>query len=167
MPLRPWRQRTRLAEKRWQLSAKAGDLAAGHDAAVSFVRDHVGIDAYPGVLRGARGAFLSRRGNAWDRALLRSAHSPRAIEILPTGEAVCVFANGVSAAVEAVGGSGINRYWVALRLRGVALHLRSPWRRSLLVTAGMQPADAARLLRLWALWGKLPDVAPRQRAARS
>ena len=119
---------------------------------------------------GAAAAFLVfglGAAAAWDRALLRSAHSPRAIEILPTGEAVCVFANGVSAAVEAVGGSGINRYWVALRLRGVALHLRSPWRRSLLVTAGMQPADAARLLRLWALWGKLPDVAPRQLAARS
>ena len=75
--------------------------------------------------------------------------------------------------MEAVGGSGITRYWVALRLRGVALRLRGaalrwrfPQRRSLLVTTGMLPDDAARLLRLWALGGKLPDVVSRQLAAR-
>jgi hypothetical protein len=91
---------------------------------------------------------------AWDRALLRAGRSPNAIEIRPSGEAVCLFSNGDSAAVEAQGG-GVTRYWVALRLR-------SPMRRSLLVAAGMLPPESFRLLRLWALWGRLPGVAPRQ-----
>jgi hypothetical protein len=92
---------------------------------------------------------------AWDRALLRGGRSPRAIEIRPSGEAVCLFADGASAVVQAVRGSGISRYWVALRLD-------LPRRRSLLVAAGMLPPEPFRLLRLWALWGKLPVVAWRQ-----
>ena len=93
--------------------------------------------------------------SAWDRALLRTGRSPTAIDIHASGEAICRFANGDSAAVEALGGTGVTRYWVALRVR-------SPWRRSLLVAAGMLPPDSLRRLRLWALWGKLPGVAPRQ-----
>ena len=92
---------------------------------------------------------------ASDRALLRSGRSPRAIEIRSSGEAVCLFSNGNSAAVEALGGSAVTRHWVALRLR-------SPWRTSLLVPAGMLPGESFRLLRLWALWGKLPGVALQQ-----
>ena len=90
---------------------------------------------------------------AWDRALLRGRHSPHAIELRPSGEAVCLFANGDSAPVEARG--SVNRHWVALRLR-------APWRRSLLVAAGMLPPESFRRLRLWALWGRLPGVAPLQ-----
>ena len=96
---------------------------------------------------------------AWDRALLRAGRSPRTIEIRPSGEAVCLFAEGDSAAVEARGG-GVTRYWVALRLR-------SRWRRSLLVAAGMLPPESFRRLRLWALWGRLPGVAPWQLPHRS
>ena len=92
---------------------------------------------------------------AWDRALLRSRRSPSVIEIRSTGEAVCLFANGDAAAVEAQGGSAITRHWVSLRLR-------SPLRGSLLVVAGMLPVESFRLLRLWALWGKLPRVAQQQ-----
>jgi hypothetical protein len=97
---------------------------------------------------------------AWDRALLRSGRAPRSIEIRPTGEAFCLLANGDSVAVEAHGGSAVTRHWVALRLH-------SPSRRSLLVAAGMLPAESFRRLRLWALWGKLPGVAPLQLSARS
>jgi hypothetical protein len=96
---------------------------------------------------------------AWDRALLRSRRSLRAIEIRPSGEAVCLLADGSTAAVEARPGSGVSRYWVALRL-----HAR--WQRSALVAGGMLPPESFRLLRLWALWGKLPGVAPRQRSGR-
>ncbi len=92
---------------------------------------------------------------AWDRALLGSAGSPRAIELLASGKARCLLGSGESPALESLGGASTTRYWVALRMR-------SPMRRSLLVTAGMLSADSARLLRLWALWGKLPGVAPRQ-----
>ena len=105
-------------------------------------------------------ALFSALGGAaaWDRALLRAARSPRAIEIRPSGEALCLFANGQSAAIEAPGGNGISRSWVALRLR-------SPLRRSLLVAADMLQPESFRLLRLWARWGKLPGVASRQRPA--
>jgi len=95
---------------------------------------------------------------AWDRALLRTARAPRAIEIRRTGEAICVLADGKSAVLEPLAGSAVTRYWVALRLRSAA-------RRSLLVPAGMLSAESARLLRLWARWGKLPGVAPGQRPA--
>jgi hypothetical protein len=93
---------------------------------------------------------------AWHRALLRSSRSPRAIEISPSGEASCLFADGSSCAIAARPG-GVSRFWVSLRLRDT-------WSRSLLVVAGMLPTDAFRLLRLWALWGRLPDVARRQLA---
>ena len=92
---------------------------------------------------------------AWDRALLRASRSPRMIEIVPAGEALCRFANGESAALESLGGSAVTRYWVALRVR-------SSRRRSLFLAAGMLPPESLRLLRLWALWGKLPGVASRQ-----
>jgi len=95
---------------------------------------------------------------AWDRALLRGAQSPKAIEIPGSGEARVVFADGETAAVEALRGIGVNRHWVALRCG-------SPARRGVLVTAGMLRPGPFRLLRLWALWGKLPGVASRQLAA--
>jgi len=44
----------------------------------------------------------------------------------------------------------------------VALAVAAPYRRALLVTPGMLPPESFRLLRLWALWGRLPGVAPRQ-----
>ena len=92
---------------------------------------------------------------AWDRALLRGPRSPRTIEIHSSGEAVCRFANGETAAMGGHAGGSVTRFWVALRLQ-------SPWRRSLLVAGGMLPAEPFRLLRLWALWGRLPGVVPRQ-----
>jgi len=41
----------------------------------------------------------------------------------------------------------------------VALPVRRPMRRTVLVTSGMLPAEEFRRLRLWALWGKLPVAA--------
>ena len=92
---------------------------------------------------------------AWDRALLRFAVSPRSIDILPSGEARCVLASGDSVMVHALGAASVNRFWVALAVA-------APYRRALLVTPGMLPPESFRLLRLWALWGRLPGVAPRQ-----
>ena len=103
----------------------------------------------------ALGWFAAR-----DRALLRSVTAPVAIVIGSSGEAACLLANGQSVALEALGGIAVTRYWVALRLR-------SPRRQSLLVAAGMLPPESLRLLRLWALWGRLPAVAPRQLQAAS
>ena len=86
---------------------------------------------------------------AWDRALLRSPHSPRALEFSPDGAAKCLFANGESALLQPLKGTAVTRYWVALGLG-------SPRRRFLFIAAGMLAPQALRLLRLWALWGKLP-----------
>jgi len=93
--------------------------------------------------------------SAWDRALLRGTRSPKTIEIRGSGKAVLRFADGRTAAVEPVRGIGLNRYWVALKCG-------APARRGVLVTAGMLRPEPFRLLRLWALWGKLPGVASRQ-----
>jgi hypothetical protein len=49
----------------------------------------------------------------------------------------------------------VTRYWVAL-------DTGAPMRRSVLVTAGMLQPGPFRLLRLWALWGRVPGVAPGQ-----
>jgi len=90
--------------------------------------------------------------SARDRALLRGAHSPRAIEIQPAGAAVVVLASGETIAVRAVRGIGVTRHWVALAPL-------SPAGRSVLVTAGMLGPAGARMLRLWALWGRTPGAA--------
>jgi hypothetical protein len=97
---------------------------------------------------------------AWDRALLLSEDSPAAIEVRPGGEAVCILANGATVPVAALGGNGVARAWVALRLA-------SRRRGSLLVAAGMLSRADFRLLRLWALWGRLPSVALRQLGSRA
>ena len=44
----------------------------------------------------------------------------------------------------------------------VALPIRSPVRRTILVTADMARGDSFRRLRIWALWGRLPAVAAKQ-----
>jgi len=92
---------------------------------------------------------------AFDRALLAARRSPRTIEIDLAGEAYCTFANGESAPIATGRGAAVSRHWVSLGLR-------APWRRSLLVVAGMLTDDNFRLLRLWALWGRLPAVARQQ-----
>ena len=91
---------------------------------------------------------------AWDRALLRVARSPRAIEIRRSGEAqLRVRQWRDRRRPQPLRGIGVTRYWVAL---GCA----RPARR---VAAGHRGhaarREAFRLLRLWALWGRLPGVA--------
>jgi len=93
--------------------------------------------------------------SAWDRALLRGGRSPREIELRPSGEAFVRLGDGRTAALSPIQGAGVTRFWVAL---GAAL----PSRRGILVTAGMLGEENFRRLRLWALWGKVPGVAPGQ-----
>ena len=94
--------------------------------------------------------------SAWDRALLRGASSPRVIEIQPSGEATVILGDGERLVVRAVGGIGVTRHWVALASASLA-------GRSVMVTEGMLGAASARILRLWALWGRTPGVASGQR----
>ena len=96
---------------------------------------------------------------AWERALLLSPYSPRAIELpvpgLEAAAASVVLANGQTLALRAARGIGVTRHWVALRPRALA-------GRSVLVTSGMLAPAAHRALRLWALWGRAPGVVPAQ-----
>jgi hypothetical protein len=86
---------------------------------------------------------------AWDRALLAAASSPRALEIRVADTVVLELADG-SRVSSPVGESR----WVSRFC--VVLPLRAPGRRTLLLTAGMLAAEPFRVLRLWALWGRVP-----------
>jgi hypothetical protein len=126
-------------------------LIAFATAAICFLTT---VTGWPGtllaVLALALGCVVVR-----DRALLAGPWSPRSIEFHPSGEAVMRLGGGESASLSAVPGVGVTRYWVALA-SGL------PSRRGLLIVSDMVGEDAFRLLRIWALWGKVPGVAPRQ-----
>src|SRR5581483_1627412 len=47
---------------------RAKELGDGVEPSFQYVRDRVRFEAYPGVLRGARGAYITRAGNAPDRS---------------------------------------------------------------------------------------------------
>ena len=82
------------------------------------------------------------------RALLRSAASVRAIEL--AGPKLEVeLASG-----ERFGAELAERRYVSRLL--VLLPLRSPVRRTILISSDMAGRDSFRQLRIWALWGKLP-----------
>lgn len=55
------------------ISALAFALDGDAEAIVDWVRAEIAFEQYPGLLRGARGALLSRAGNALDTALLLAA----------------------------------------------------------------------------------------------
>jgi len=132
------------------------ELAASPGLAVAIVAVHAAAGgSFLTVLPGWQGLALCALTTAlgcaaaWDRALLRAPRSAKAIEIARDGAAKCLFADGGSASLRPLGGSAVTRYWVALRLRG-------PGRGSLFIAKGMLAPQALRLLRLWALWGRLP-----------
>jgi hypothetical protein len=89
---------------------------------------------------------------AWQRALLRGSRSACAVEIEPSGTAVVKLRSGEAIPVRAVRGIGVTRHWVALRPAAGA-------GRAVLVTAGMLGPAEMRILRLWALWGRIPGLA--------
>ena len=91
---------------------------------------------------------------AWSRALLRSASSVRAIEI-EAGGASFELAGGERIAAQLTRRRYVNRFMVALPVQG-----RLP--RTVLVTLDMLGEESFRMLCIWALWGKLPQVAPQQ-----
>ena len=91
---------------------------------------------------------------AWSRALLKSASSVCAIE-LEAGGASFELAGGERFAAQLAERRYVNRFMVALPVRGRV-------RRTVLVTLDMLGEESFRVLRIWALWGKLPQVAAQQ-----
>ena len=89
--------------------------------------------------------------SAWERALLRGSRAPRAIEVADAGSAVVILASGKAIDVRPVRGIGVTRYWVALGPATLA-------GRAIFVTAGMLGPAQMRILRLWALWGRIPGA---------
>jgi hypothetical protein len=123
--------------------------------AVHFAAAGAAAAALPGWPGGLLGAGLAALGlaAAWSRALLRSRRSMRCIRF-EAGKASVELAGGESFPVEPAG--HVSRFMVTLA---------SPRpRRRLLVTADMLGGEAFRVLRVWALWGKVP-VAGKQLAA--
>lgn len=113
--------------------------------------------ALPGAAGWGMAALMLALGaeSARDRALLRARHSTRAIELCGPDDLVLVLADG-RRVVSAVGpGRWVTRFCVALPVR-------APWRRTLLVTRAMLGEPSFRLLRLWARWGRVPGVATGQ-----
>ena len=62
-----------LPEEQWDLGALAWSLNGDPVAAFHWVRDHIRLEPYAGVLRGPDGTLAARAGNAEDRALLLQA----------------------------------------------------------------------------------------------
>jgi len=112
------------------------------------------------VLPTAAGSFLAAAllalgaAAAWGRALLGAAASVRGIELEGPG-IVLELASGERIAAELAERRYVTRFVVALPLR-------RPSRRTILVTRDMLAPDSFRALRLWALWGKAPGVAAKQ-----
>jgi hypothetical protein len=126
-------------------------LIALHAAAALSV-----LAVMPGAAGWLLAALLLALGiaAAWSRALLRSAASVRVLEL--TGPKLEVqLASGESFPAEVAERRYVGRFVVALPLR-------SPVRRTILVTADMAGGDLFRRLRIWALWGRLPSVAAKQ-----
>jgi hypothetical protein len=131
--------------------ALAAALIAAHAAAAAAA-----YMVLPGVMGAALGVALFALGvaAAWSRALLRSSGAVRAMEI-GGPQPVFQLANGESFAAEVAARRYVTRYVVALPLR-------RPLSRTLLVTADMLGAQEFRRLRIWALWNRLPRVAGKQ-----
>lgn len=127
-------------------------LAHGAAAAAVYalIKGPLGVAAAIGLV--ALGAAA-----AWSRALLAAANSVRAIE-LGGADPVFELANGERIAAPVAARRYVTRYLVALPLGGEL-------RRTLLVSADMLGREEFRRLRLWALWNRLPGVAPKQLAA--
>jgi len=62
------RERVHVAD--WIVGARIKEMPGGVDSIFAFVRDSIRYEPYAGVLRGTDGTYMSRAGNAVDRALL-------------------------------------------------------------------------------------------------
>ena len=135
----------------WPLAAL---IVLVHGAAAAAV--YVLVEGPLGVAA-AIGFVALGAAAAWGRALLAAGNSVRAIE-LGAAEPVFELANGARISAPVAARRYVTRHLVALPLGGEL-------RRTLLVSADMLGREEFRRLRLWALWNRLPGVAPKQLAA--
>jgi hypothetical protein len=138
---------TRLAlSPSWSLAAAIVALHAAAAAAVVFTWGNAAGYALAAAL------VALGLAAAWARALLGSSRSVVAIDVSGRVE----LRNGEWRDI-AAGRRHVGRFMVTLPLGG----------RTILVTRDMLRAEEFRRLRLWALWGKLPGVAPEQLHSRA
>lgn len=141
-----------MAHQRLELRASrtlAGALALVHGAAaVGLV---VGL---PGPTGAALALLVLALGAlaVWDKALLRSRTAVRALELADDGAATLELADGRRVAARIGPRRHIGPWWVALPLVG-GRH------GNLLVVRDMLAPAEYRLLRLWAVWGRMPAAA--------
>ncbi len=98
---------------------------------------------------------------AWSRALLRGRGAVRGLE-LRKNEALVELGSGEKKDVTVAPRRYVSRLFVSLTFGAAAFHRHGG--RTLLVTADMLDRHEFRRLRVWALWGKAPDVAGEQLA---
>jgi hypothetical protein len=97
----------------------------------------------------AAGLLALGAAAAWGRALHGSTASIRALE-LAGGELFLELRDGRRLQAELGRGRHVSRLMVTLPVR-------RPLRRTILISADMLGAEEFRRLRLWALWGRLPQ----------
>lgn len=124
----------------------AATIAVVHAAAAACI-----VLVVPGWLGTVLAALVLALGAAAaaDRALLLGPRAPQALELEADGGARLVLSDGTSALLSPLGGIGVTRWWVALKVAAGT-------RRSLFIPVGMLTPESLRMLRVWALWGKLP-----------
>jgi len=129
----------------------AGAVLALHGAAAASV-----LAVMPGLAGLGLSAALLALGiaAAWARALQGSGASVRALE-LSGNEIVLELKDGRRVPAELGPSRHVSRLMVTLPVR-------RPMRRTILVARDMLAGEEFRRLRLWALWGRLPRVAPEQ-----
>lgn len=122
--------------------------------AMGIVAAHAGAGCGAALALGsaaglALGAAIAALGmaSAWGRALLRSPSSIRGIEVRAEQVRI-ILAGGASMDVRVAPRRYVSRWLVTLLIV-------APFRRTVLVTSDMLPADSFRRLRVWALWGRL------------
>lgn len=106
----------------------------------------------PGPLGAALAGLVVALGIAVarDRALLASPASIVGFEFTGRDTAVLQLRDGRHLAAAVGQGRVVHRYCVSLPVR-------APRRGSLLVTPAMLEPESFRVLRLWSLWGRIPD----------
>ena len=129
----------------------AGGLVLLHALAFACI-----VLVLPGAWGFALGALVLALGAAaaWDRALMRSRRSVRALTLFPAAKAVLSLADGSRLEGTVAARRNVSRWWVSLPLEG----------RTLLVARDMLSEGDFRRLRIWALWGWVPGVAAAQLA---